>query len=208
MKNNIVVLLISGHAGSGKDLFAQYVKKYLTQSNPERSDILITHFADFVKFICEKFLDWDGEKDYIGRILLQYVGTDIFRSIDPNYWVNFIIEMTEVFRNKWRYIIIPDARFPNEIDRMKEEFGKIIHVRVQRQIIEDDLPDYLYRHVSETALDNYPYDYLIENDGDKSSLETLALNIADVMERLYDYEQGGIKVDRKNDERLVLSGQG
>lgn len=50
----------------------------------ERGDeyrVLVTHFGDLVKYVCEKFFDWDGVKDESGRSLLQYVGTNKVRKI-------------------------------------------------------------------------------------------------------------------------------
>ncbi len=51
--------------------------------------VLIAHFGDLVKYICEKFFAWDGAKTKKGRTLLQYVGTDVVRTQRPSYWTDF-----------------------------------------------------------------------------------------------------------------------
>lgn len=54
------VILISGKARSGKDSFANALSKIL-QSKDKK--VLITHYADLLKYVCRQFFDWNGEKD-------------------------------------------------------------------------------------------------------------------------------------------------
>ena len=52
---------------------------------------LIVHYADLLKYMCKTFFGWNGEKDEFGRSLLQRVGTDCIRNVEPDYWVDFVI---------------------------------------------------------------------------------------------------------------------
>lgn len=110
--------------------------------NADGKKVLIAHYADLVKHICRAFFGWDGKKDERGRSLLQRVGTDLVRTKDPNYWVDFIIEMVQMFPGEWRYVIIPDTRFPNEIERLKEvpDFN-VVHVRITRPGFDNSLTE-------------------------------------------------------------------
>ena len=54
------VILISGKARSGKDSFANALSEIL-QSKDKK--VLITHYADLLKYVCRQFFDWNGEKD-------------------------------------------------------------------------------------------------------------------------------------------------
>lgn len=177
------VICISGKAQHGKDTVAQEIKRQLEGrcEYPER--VLITHYADLVKYICEKFFQWNGEKDEYGRTLLQLVGTDIVRKQQPDYWVNFIVDVLKFFgkngnkNGMFDYVLIPDCRFPNEIDRMKLEFDTI-SVRVVRyddveldKPFENSLTEDQRRHPSETSLDAYDFDSYINNPGTKGGLE-------------------------------------
>ena len=103
---------------NGKDFIAKEIKSQLEQNG---NKVLITHFADLLKYICKSFFDWNGKKDDEGRTLLQYVGTDIIRENNPNYWVKFLVGILEMFYNEWDYVLIPDCRFPNEVDIFKEK---------------------------------------------------------------------------------------
>lgn len=93
-----------------------------------------------------------------GREVLQFVGTEVFRKIDTNIWVNAF--KRRAMRSNSGIIIVPDVRFPNEVDAIHELGGKVI--RLMRAPIESD-------HESEVALDppydQSSFDYVIDNNG-------------------------------------------
>ena len=156
------VICISGKAQHGKDTTASLIKEIL-EENGER--VLIAHYADLLKYICRTFFGWDGNKDEKGRHILQYVGTDVIRQKAPNYWVDFIAGFLELFDGEWDYVLIPDTRFPNEVDLMKDKFGAT-HIRVIRPGFVSPLTTEQQNHPSEVALDDYIPDCFLENSGD------------------------------------------
>ena len=162
MDKNPTVILLSGKSGSGKDFVANIMKEKLEQKG---NHVLITHYADLLKYILKTFFDWDGQKDEHGRHLLQYVGTDVIRKQNPNYWVNFVKDIITMFSNNWDYILIPDARFPNEVTRMFCSDFRTISVRITRINYTSKLTEEQQKHESETALDNYYFDYYMTNYG-------------------------------------------
>lgn len=166
------VILISGRAQHGKDTLANFLKNALETNN---KSVLIVHYADLLKYICRVFFDWDGNKDEHGRTLLQYVGTDVIRKQNENYWVNFIGQMLLFFNEAWDYVLIPDCRFPNEIDCLREMGLDVSHIRVIRKDFISSLTKEQQVHSSETALDNIEPDYYISNDGSLSDLQITAI---------------------------------
>ena len=69
------VILISGKARSGKDTLAKVLGDYLKEQG---KDVLITHYADSLKYICETVFKWDGKKDEKGLdSLFSAGGTNI-----------------------------------------------------------------------------------------------------------------------------------
>lgn len=160
------VILISGHAQNGKDTCATILKGRLVH---EGYKVLVCHYGDLVKYICTAFFGWNGLKDRQGRTLLQHIGTDVIREQQPDYWVNFIIDILSFFKNEWDYVIIPDTRFPNEIDRISERFDTV-HFRVERKHFKSPLSVEQQNHPSETALDDCKPDVLIHNNGDLEDL--------------------------------------
>lgn len=165
------IILISGRAGNGKDATATLMSGIL---EAEGKRVLVTHYADLLKFILTKFFGWDGQKDEHGRYLLQHVGTDVIRKQNPDFWVDFIITLMKYFSDEWDYVLIPDARFPNEIERWKEEGFDVTTVRVVRPEFESALTAKQMNHPSETALNDYPFDYVITNDGTLKELRERA----------------------------------
>lgn len=164
---DIKVILISGKAGSGKDTVAEIIKEKLQSAG---NKVVITHYADMVKYVCEKFFSWNGVKDERGRHLLQLVGTDIGRRYDPNIWVNFVITLIECFCSDSDYVLIPDCRFPNEVSVIKNKFDTIL-LKVNRPELKSKLTIEQQNHQSETALDNVIPDYCIENTATLHELE-------------------------------------
>ena len=94
------------------------------------------------------------------RKLLQLLGTECGRQIiHPNIWVNSLFADYKKDSN-W---IITDVRFTNEAQAIKDKGG--IMIRINRPLYRlDD------QHPSETALDNYNFDYVIENEGNIDEL--------------------------------------
>lgn len=162
------VILISGKAQNGKDTTASILKQTLVD-NGDR--VLITHYADLLKYICTNYFGWDGKKDDKGRQMLQYVGTDVIRKQNPTLWVDFVAMILKYFKRNWDYVIIPDCRFPNEITRMIEAGFDTIHLRVHRPNFESPLTQEQQKHPSETALDDFGADVYIENDSTLTDLK-------------------------------------
>lgn len=159
--NKTKVILLSAKAQHGKDFTANIFKEQLESMGKK---VLVTHYADLLKYICKTFFGWDGNKDEAGRNLLQHVGTDVIRKQDHNYWVRFINNILNMFPNEWDYVLIPDTRFPNEINYIKNDLSfKTISVRIDRPNFKSILTEEQKKHESETALDNYKFDYYISN---------------------------------------------
>lgn len=156
------VVCISGQARAGKDTTARMIEKELTNKWGKR--VLVLHNADLLKFMCTTLFNWGGQKDEEGRHLLQYVGTDIIRKQEPDFWVGFIVKVLKLFPEEWDYVLIPDVRFPNEINKLKKADFDVTHIHVTRPV-ENDLTEEQKNHPSETALRGVIPDKTIENNG-------------------------------------------
>ena len=167
------VILISGKAQNGKDTVASMLRTKLTADNHR---VLITHYADLLKYICRSYFGWDGAKDENGRRMLQYVGTDVIRKQNPTLWVDFVTMILKYFRENWDYVIIPDCRFPNEITTIASNGFNTIHLRIVRPNFKSPLTEEQQKHPSETALDNVVPDFYIENSGTLEDLEVVTSN--------------------------------
>lgn len=163
------VIAISGKAESGKDTVAGMIQKLLAE---QWKTCRIIHYADLLKFICRKYFGWDGKKDERGRALLQYIGTDVVRAKNPDFWVTFVADTMEFFGERWDYVVIPDVRFPNELTRLRERGFDVEYLRVDRPGHSNVLTVKQQSHASETAMDYIKPDSVILNSGSLSYLET------------------------------------
>lgn len=172
-------ICISGKAQNGKDTSAEIFKNELIIRG---HSVLVVHQADLLKYICKVFFNWNGEKDEAGRTLLQQVGTNVIRKADPDFWVDFIAKVTGFFKNTWDYIIIPDTRFPNELEKLKTNDANVFHVRVVRRNFKSPLTAEQQKHPSETALDGVESDFTLINDKTIENLHASVVKILDAIE--------------------------
>lgn len=162
---NTKIVLISGKARAGKDTFANYFRERVEK---EGKVALIIKYGDIIKFVCEKYFNWDGQKDLKGRTLLQQVGTNLCRNNNPDVWVNCVIELIKGLYTEVDYVLIPDTRFPNEIQGWMGTGFDFVSVRITR--VDDNRKEYdnglteeQKNHESELALDNWVFDYNVYN---------------------------------------------
>lgn len=184
------VICISGHAQHGKDTSAQIMRKCLWGYGKK---VLIIHYADLLKFMCEKFFGWNGEKDEAGRTMLQYIGTDIVRKCDPDFWVKFVCDTLSMFVGTWDYVLIPDCRFPNEVNLLRTYAFDVVHVNVIREGYDNGLSDEQKAHLSEHAMDGMLADHIIMNSG---TISDLVREILGFIRPLYAAEEE--KIDGEN----------
>ena len=159
---------MSGKARSGKDTAADVIlKKY---------NGIPFAFADDVKKIAYNHFGWHGEKDELGRKLLQDIGTT-GRNYNRDLWANKTVDMIQEWSLQSsgnQLAVVTDTRYPNEIQRIKHEFTDVVTIRITRDSVEK------LKHPSETALDQWTdWDYLVGNNG---SLEEFQEKILEIME--------------------------
>lgn len=159
-------ILISAKAQYGKDTVANMLKDRLED---EGKKAYILHYADHLKEIARIFYDWDGKKDEDGRSLLQALGDNNgkIKSSNPLYYVEHLITLTKYLLDKDDYVLIPDARYPFEIDYVRkklEAFDTLHTVRVNRVGFKSNLTKEQLKHESEVLLDTYEcFDYYVTN---------------------------------------------
>ena len=84
--------------------------------------------------------------------------------------MKFICDMLSFFPSEWDYVLIPDSRFPNEVDYLRYIGFDVTHIRVIRENFVSPLTEEQQKHPSETALDNVKADKYIINNGTLSDL--------------------------------------
>jgi hypothetical protein len=177
-----MILGLIGKINSGKNTFANSLIKDF--------NFISIAFADPLKKIAQEMFDIPTEnlwgpsekRDARTRTILQVLGTDIGRGIDPDIWVKKTLKRIKILQkenhdiyglipniNKTSNIVITDVRFPNEAQALKDMRGILIHlIRPQNYEI-TNIPKSHQNHYSEQAIDEIPKDiinYTIMNDSD------------------------------------------
>ena len=168
------VLMISGKAGHGKDTFATLLKEQLEQQN---KTVLIIKFGDAVKWLASKYMNYRDIKDQQDREILQMLGTEIMRQYNEDYWAELVGQFLAAMdtQDRWQYCIISDWRFPNEYDVLSKYFNNIITIRMERyNYINPSMSFLQKKHISECALDNFAFNWIIENHNDINDLKESA----------------------------------
>ena len=177
------VIMISGKSQSGKDTIARMMYKILQDHGAKT---LIISFADPVKWIAERYYNWNGDKTKPeGRALLQKIGTTIMRTHYPTYWAEIIGKFISA-ANEWDCVIIPDLRFQNEFETISEHNINCETIRIERynqdgsSYVNPNMTKEQLNHISECELDNFPFEWVIENRGSLEELEESAKELLNI----------------------------
>ena len=170
------IMIFSGKARHGKDAAAEFALQVLGRNGKRAVQIA---YSDYISFIATKYFGWNGERDEAGRTLLQDIGKS-FREKDAEFWVRSIADFLRVTDEKFDYALLTGARYPNDLSYFVERFD-VVTVRVDRPDFDNGLTDEQKAHISETALDDYPFTHRISNAG---TLEDLHVSVIKLLEGL------------------------
>lgn len=172
-------IFLSGKAEAGKTATANLLKEEFEKMGYK---VLLISFADYLKFVAQKYFDWDGNKDEKGREILQVVGTDIVRKRQPDFWSSTVARFIALFQEDFDFFIADDTRFYEEINCLKTFYLPSTIVRVERPNFENHLTPKQRLHPSETTLDNCNFDYVISAE---SGLENLSVEVNKFIDSFY-----------------------
>lgn len=155
------VYIIAGKAGSGKNTTANYIKKCYEEKG---KTVVVTEISKYLKSFAYEIKDWDGERDTKPRSFLQETGSLIRHELfNEDFFINRLLEDMKVYEKLVDVVAIADARFPREIEKIKESY-KSTSIKVINNFSESELSSEQNKHESETALDNFDqFDYTLVN---------------------------------------------
>lgn len=182
-----MIIGFAGHATAGKSeaanalvpdfkkiAFADKLREFLYTLDPivipgQQAAFSFKYGPSKLRSVIDQF-GWDGYKtspyaDSV-RQMIQTVGTECGRGIlGEDVWVNATLNpiMTDSSVRDWA---IHDVRFPNEAKAIKEADGYII--RINKPGVGP-----LNNHPSETSLNDWPFDHVINNDEGVDTLHYL-----------------------------------
>lgn|SRR5574344_71863 len=177
-KKNPIIFVIAGKANAGEDTSASVINNYATLKGKRAINLT---FAYYVETYAKQISDLKDAHSSVS--FLQTLGTDIIRKqIDNDFFIKRILGDIKVYSYFFDIITISDARFPEELDAIAQNFSNVYKIKVDRENFNSHLTNIEQQHLTETALDNYNnYDFVIDNDG---TIEDLALKVYAILDKL------------------------
>jgi len=179
---SIRIIGISGKKQSGKDEICRILKVHLEGYR--------IAFADALKEeVCAVFrvsLTYLEERKILFRPMLQWWGTDFRRGLNgPDYWIKKMEEKIVPFdwmikngrMNQNAVVVIPDVRFKNEAVYIQQCGGMIWRVNRKTSWYDRLGLRSSDNHPSETDLDDFHFDLVIENVGTVAELEAKVVEV-------------------------------
>ena len=170
------IYILSGKSRSGKDSLADYMIEEFEKNGLKSIKL---QFSSYMKMYAKVLTGWDGSEDTKPRTLLQELGTDIIRNkIDKDFFIKRIIEDIRVYSFFYDIIIVSDARFKEEIIKVKDVYKSVKSIYVERPDYENELTEKEKEHVTEKGLEGYnDFDYKVINNASLDNLKENAINI-------------------------------
>jgi len=184
------IILISGKSNSGKGTVAITIENKLKRKN---KNVIRCSLSTYIRNVARDDFYWDGVDTLKSRIFMAEVyriGTDFYpyhmarrvweRDIKP-FALTDTIAIIESFREKVNYDYFNTLLEKNIID-------SIVTIRVNRPEFNAIQDEVMEKHISESDLDNFPFDYIIDND---STIEDLNQKLDKIINII-----GGIKYSK------------
>lgn len=177
-----MIIGLSGKLGVGKDYIAQNILNSLL---PHNTLPIFLSFADHLKveLYCR---DNNNKLNYNNLFInktadirkeLQTYGTELNRNNKSTIWIDALDMWIQLLKNRHKnynfIFIITDVRFKNEFKYIKSNNGIIIRInankRNEERLMKEasgnlNIYNSIKNHISEIELDNYDFDFIIDND--------------------------------------------
>lgn len=134
-----------------------------------------------------------GRPEFSPRLALQLIGTEALRnSFNPDIW--FLTVENRIRKNPNQHVVISDVRFPNEIDFIRKQGGKLVKINrgalpvwyetammankgnsIAKNIMTET---YSAAHFSEWAWVGSKIDFELNNDGTLEELQSQVKEVA------------------------------
>lgn len=188
IKKQPLIILIAGQAESGKSTLAKWLKIEYEKQNEK---VIISPYTKYLKNYIENITNKKITEENKPRDLLQKISSEIIKEKlgKTNFFINRQIEDIEIYSYFVENIIVPDVRFPDEIDIIKDKFKNVVSIGITRKNYTSNLTSEQLEDITETALRNYHnYDFEIENTNETNLQQIAKELILKINERRYKNE--------------------
>ena len=157
MDKNIII--INGTGGAGKDTFVGFCSEITKVRNVST--------VDKVKEAAKILVGWNGEKDEVSRkLLVDLKQLSIAYNDAPT---QYIVQQAEIFKNSEENLMFVHIREAEEIEKAKKRLN------AKTLLITNPRVKLITSNDSDGKVNEYEYDYYIENDGTLEDLKKKAV---------------------------------
>lgn len=163
-----IIIGFAGKAGAGKSeataaLWALGFKSIAFADPLKRAAAELFGFSHAQMFTADGKATADAFWGFTPREAMQKLGTEAMRGVfGEDFWLRrFRLECGDTQR-----VAVCDVRFPNEAQAVRDAGGRVVLISRPGAGLEGAAA----AHPSETALDGWPFDMEIENDGTVAQL--------------------------------------
>jgi hypothetical protein len=170
------VIIINGSNQSGKD---QYVDDFIKHYKYRAVNIST---IDKVKELSKKYFGWDGKKTHparkflaeMKRIWAEYNNGPFLYTLSQIKKINSQLKKSE----QKNLIVFVHCREPEEIQKFKEKYKeKCITILLKRE--DRNERKQIADNQADMGVDNYNYDKIVYNNGNKIDLELEAIKLVE-----------------------------
>lgn len=157
------IVIINGCGRSGKDTFCKFIENvYLTN---------IVSSARLPKQIAERYFGWTGQKTEKDRKLLSDL-KDLLTEYKDLPFLDMCNAINWFYGVKGLKFLFIHVREPEEIKKLVNKYPEITTLLIRRNGFE------INSNHADANIENYNYDYVIENNGSLAEFKIKALDFA------------------------------
>lgn len=162
-KKNPIIILIAGKARSGKGTVASYLEQEFLKLNKK---VVISPYTKYLKKYIEEITGEELDEEQKPRDLLQKISSELIKKElgKKNFFIQRQIDDLEIYSYFMDVVLIPDVRFPYEIEEIRKRFSNVIAIGIERKEYISTLTLEQQNDITEVSLDDYTnYDYKLIN---------------------------------------------
>lgn len=183
--SKIKLILVSGKSHNGKGEFSRRLEYKLKQTN---KNIIRCSLSTYIRDAAKNDFYWDGIDTVNSRKFMGEVYRLATELIYPYHMARRVWErdiLPNIGENRENVIIVESLREKNNYDyfndlKKNKSIDTITTIRVDRLNF-SDLNEEMHEHISEKDLDDFKFDYIINNDG---TLEELHKKVDELIEKI------------------------
>ncbi len=184
------IFVIGGKAKCGKNTFGEFLREELKDYGYKPC---VMHITGPLYEYARNYFDWNGNLDEKPREFLQKMGFEIIRNKlgKKHFLLDRLYEDINILSNFFDTFIITDARLIEEFEDIKNNYGDVVNIKLERDDYDPELTEEEAKHITEHEIDTYDgFDYVIKNN----NLKDLRRSALEVVRDEENYEGSAVTI--------------